>query len=1076
MPGRIRFELPKLGATEIRIHGVGGTGPDAILGDPHPKQVAGDERAGFFRPAEPNPGMAHSVEAYSWGGLTSRKATRALWILLLPFTLTNVAGWMVVRWNGGNRLSGAQERLCRVMALLATFLMIVGIAAITGDLIGVQCGRYIACRDGRWWLSLFEHKAFAEAPLRRLVVGLAPPLAVLGALAWLSRRSRKEYDEFSPRHDQTSPHKQSMEASDDTNLDSRSFWYRPSLVKDLTALHVAGSLACLCYLLATAIVELHVDQQEPVRVPSLVGTARWTSLGCVVFVMGWTFLTRRHRVETPKNRFWKIAYWLFAGAMLVLLGYITCRAWSVDYAYPKKGLQTFRRAPLYLLLGSAVLAASIAGIQMVAWLRNVSRSMATIILWIVIGGGAFLGITLNFSTSSFPVIGASIDHYLLAIGIFAAHIALLTLARWLAYLSTHKHASPRESICLIGLWIGLVTAVGLVFIFRNMEVVYAILGALGLVSLLTLSAALPKILAGAGLLTGGVALWVNEPPWIHIIAVAAILAVVLALYDHHWPRNEFRWGGPPVMALLGIVLLGAVLSGASTQVVDYLDKRQSSTELRDGVIAALDRNYQEFRFNDTILSETVLHAQTSSVPVAHNQFIKDLASIGVPEHVLGHVRTLLQYVDFRQRHRDAVIGLLQHDFESLQFNRWIHSGATREIEQAYGSGSFNAEDLVGRLTSRGVPAPVIDRIYLSAVQGDRRPVDIVLPDAYEWLTVGIAASLCLSLVAILFLYFSERISPRTPDEVRVAHDKPAGARELKPKEKKRLRGAIRAMKAIKESAGAGDLLISFIVGLIVFGVTVVLLIRLEYPISFWTWVDEPFEPDWEWLLAISKWIITALPVIGIATIRKSYSNEASRRKIGIVWDLVTFWPRRFHPLSPPSYSERAVPELQQRVLQATESGKRVVVAAHSQGSIVGYATLLPLRGDKLRRITLATYGSPLGSYYRRFFPAYFSTENYDALEKRLQAGCREHSWRNFWRPTDPIAGCVFSLQQEFLEKRDIRLHDPWWWWRFPGQPPPHLQVHSDYMDDKTLTDWIEESAEECPKCQRALADLTYPGH
>ena len=37
------------GATELRVHGVGGTPPDAILGDLAPEQVWGDRIGGFYR-------------------------------------------------------------------------------------------------------------------------------------------------------------------------------------------------------------------------------------------------------------------------------------------------------------------------------------------------------------------------------------------------------------------------------------------------------------------------------------------------------------------------------------------------------------------------------------------------------------------------------------------------------------------------------------------------------------------------------------------------------------------------------------------------------------------------------------------------------------------------------------------------------------------------------------------------------------------------------------------------------------------------------------------------------------------
>ena len=38
------------GVTEMRVHGVGGTPPDAILGDLAPEQVSGDAIAGFYHP------------------------------------------------------------------------------------------------------------------------------------------------------------------------------------------------------------------------------------------------------------------------------------------------------------------------------------------------------------------------------------------------------------------------------------------------------------------------------------------------------------------------------------------------------------------------------------------------------------------------------------------------------------------------------------------------------------------------------------------------------------------------------------------------------------------------------------------------------------------------------------------------------------------------------------------------------------------------------------------------------------------------------------------------------------------
>ncbi len=53
-----------------------------------------------------------------------------------------------------------------------------------------------------------------------------------------------------------------------------------------------------------------------------------------------------------------------------------------------------------------------------------------------------------------------------------------------------------------------------------------------------------------------------------------------------------------------------------------------------------------------------------------------------------------------------------------------------------------------------------------------------------------------------------------------------------------------------------------------------------------------------WLLALLRW---------------AYSDPARRRTIGVLWDVGTFWPRAVHPLAPPCYAERTVPEIVDRI-------------------------------------------------------------------------------------------------------------------------------------------------------------------
>src|SRR5690349_23385891 len=126
------------GWTELRVHGVAGTAPEAVLGHPNVVRVAGNAEAGFFRrlweAASTSADTARQRrEGYSWGGLTSGDNSRALWLLLLPFMLLNVAFFMVPHERVRNpeptdepgdrrarALDGAVQVLHRLLALSFT--------------------------------------------------------------------------------------------------------------------------------------------------------------------------------------------------------------------------------------------------------------------------------------------------------------------------------------------------------------------------------------------------------------------------------------------------------------------------------------------------------------------------------------------------------------------------------------------------------------------------------------------------------------------------------------------------------------------------------------------------------------------------------------------------------------------------------------------------------------------------------------------------------------------------------------------------------------------------------------------
>jgi pimeloyl-ACP methyl ester carboxylesterase len=139
--------------------------------------------------------------------------------------------------------------------------------------------------------------------------------------------------------------------------------------------------------------------------------------------------------------------------------------------------------------------------------------------------------------------------------------------------------------------------------------------------------------------------------------------------------------------------------------------------------------------------------------------------------------------------------------------------------------------------------------------------------------------------------------------------------------------------------------------------------------------------------------------------------------VAVLWDVVTFWPRANHPLTPPSYGERAVPELRGYITRTAHLEKaqvRVTVAAHSQGTVIAAAALL-LAGAQ-SHVALMTFGSPLRRLYTQNFPAYFGGAALTTLRVNLS-----DRWINLWARTDPIGSWVFDDPDGELPTAPVRV-------------------------------------------------------
>ncbi|MCW3841387.1 hypothetical protein ONA70_14900 [Micromonospora yasonensis] len=196
-----------------------------------------------------------------------------------------------------------------------------------------------------------------------------------------------------------------------------------------------------------------------------------------------------------------------------------------------------------------------------------------------------------------------------------------------------------------------------------------------------------------------------------------------------------------------------------------------------------------------------------------------------------------------------------------------------------------------------------------------------------------------------------------------------------------------------------------------------------------------------------------LPLVVAALGLLVYRNDTVRRSVGVIWDVGTFWPRAAHPLAPPSYAERAVPELQTRVaglLALTphhpDRMDGVILSGHSQGTVICAATLFQLPRHWRRRIWFFSYGCQLTRLYGRVFPAYFGPDRLRTLARAMSWPAGHVAWTNFWRDTDPLGWQVTAGE------RDVPVADPEALHPTGGEvADPPIRNHSNYPDALEFT-------------------------
>jgi hypothetical protein len=231
---------------------VSGTPPEALIKQT-PTLVAGTAVAGFYRhdPQDvpftaASPGVR---EGYAWGGLTSgTRITSALRLLLLPFSLVNVAGWMVpgVRADDGapthpplgeHGVSASMARrvawhmlVTRLLAACLTVFVTAGAVWI-----GTTAARFAA--EKYTW-------GFTDDGVLQAKLALGGVLVLGAAWVWSAKRRARM-----PKDGAMSQAKASQVAADAVaraplaNFDVSQLWQITDTTKRLSGIHWALSIS-----------------------------------------------------------------------------------------------------------------------------------------------------------------------------------------------------------------------------------------------------------------------------------------------------------------------------------------------------------------------------------------------------------------------------------------------------------------------------------------------------------------------------------------------------------------------------------------------------------------------------------------------------------------------------------------------------------------------------------------------------------------------------------------------------------------------------------------------------------------
>ncbi|MFI5757194.1 hypothetical protein [Streptomyces sp. NPDC051569] len=341
-------------ALELLIHGVGGTTPQTMLDDARTVRITGDETAAVYRRAEDVDAELHPEryrdgpvpEAYCWSNLTSGNGSRALWLLLLPFMVVNLAHWMRPATKGLGRSQRLYGVLVRLVALTLTVLLTAAACEVALDLTAWQCAGSARCVADRSWLGFLspERHGWWSQPGRRLALASVVPTGLVGLLWYLSNRTWSAYEAQRPpvddhtRDDPAEPGRAggtppepappaAVRSTVRAALGRPGFWYGRRLVARLRAAHTAAGFLTVAATLTTAAADHDRGAHSVMtQIPGLLLRAALTVCAAVVLRV----VCSRGRSERKRDGTLDQALitWLPAAALALLGLAVVFAAWS----------------------------------------------------------------------------------------------------------------------------------------------------------------------------------------------------------------------------------------------------------------------------------------------------------------------------------------------------------------------------------------------------------------------------------------------------------------------------------------------------------------------------------------------------------------------------------------------------------------------------------------------------------------------------------------------------------------------------------------------------------------------------